>query len=128
MRASTVLVSSRPWAGEVADELLRGETGLLLVADRGFDGAAMRGRLTANHHGLLLTPARKLRRYHPSPLIQGFARHRNCCERPFAVLQHRFAIHRHRGCTLWGLVTRLATTLVAFALRTLWRSQGNDVE
>jgi hypothetical protein len=102
MHASTFLISSRPWTGEVADKLVRGETDLPLLAARGFDGAAMRGRLTARHHGLLLTPARTMRRYHPSPLIQGFARHRNCYERPFAVLVDRFAIHRHRARTLWG--------------------------
>jgi hypothetical protein len=113
---------------EVAAALLRGEAGLLLVADRGFDGAAMRERL-ARQHGFLLTPPRKLRRYQPSPLVRQFVRRRrNRCERPFAVLQDRFALYRHRARTLWGLVTRLTAKLTAFALHSLWRHQGYDVE
>lgn len=113
---------------EVAAELLRGESGLLLVADRGFDGAAMRERLT-HQGGLLLTPARKLRRYHPSVLMQGFVRRRrNRIERPFAVLQDRFALCRHRARSFWGLLTRLTAKLVAFTLLTRWRHLGYDVE
>jgi transposase len=113
---------------EVAAELLRGETGVLLVADRGFDGAAMRDRLQ-RQDSLLLTPPRKLRRYQPSPLVRAFVRRRrNRSERPFAVLQDRFALHQHRARTCWGLLTRLTATLVAFTLLTLWQFQGYDVD
>lgn len=112
----------------VAAELLRGEAGLLLVADRGFDGAAMRDHM-AHHDSLLLTPPRKLRRYQPSSLVRDFVRRRrNRCERPFQVLQDRFALHQHRARTFWGLLTRLAAKLVAFTLLTLWRHQGYDVD
>jgi len=113
---------------EVAAEVLRGEAGLLLVTDRGFDGAAMRDRL-ARQHGFLLTPPRKLRRYQPSPLVRDFVRRRrNRCERPFQVLQDRFALCRHRARTCWGLLTRTAAKLVALTLLALWRHQGYDVE
>lgn len=112
---------------EVAAELLRGEAGLLLVTDRGFDGAAMRDRL-ACQHSVLLSPPRKLRRYQPSALVRRFVRRRrNRCERPFAVLQDRFALHHHRARTFWGLLTRTAAKLLAFTLLTLWRHQGYDV-
>lgn len=113
---------------DVAAELLRGETDLALVADRGFDGAAMRDRLAAQD-GLLLTPARKLRRYQPSALIRAFVRQRrNRCERPFAVLQDRFALYHHRAQTCSGLRTRLTAKLAAFTLLTLWRHLGYDVD
>lgn len=113
---------------EVAADLLRGETGLVLVADRGFDGAPMRDRL-AQQDSLLLTPARNRRRYQPTALVQHFVRRRrNRCERPFQVLQDRFALYRHRAHTLWGLVTRVTAKLAAFTLLTLWQSQGLDVE
>lgn len=113
---------------EVAAELLRGETGLLLVADRGFDGAAMRERLQ-RHDGLLLTPPRKLRRYQPTTLVRAFVRRRrNRCERPFAALQDRFALPRHCARSLWGLLTRLTAKLVAFTLLTLWQHQGYAVD
>jgi hypothetical protein len=113
---------------EAAAELLRGQAHLALVADRGFDGAAMRARLAAQD-GLLLTPARKLRRYQPSALVRAFVRRRrNRCERPFAVLQDRFALYRHRARTFWGLLTRLTAKLTAFTLLTLWRYRGYDVE
>jgi hypothetical protein len=113
---------------EVAAELLRGEADLLLVADRGFDGAAMRARLQ-HQDSLLLTPPRKLRRYQPSPLVRAFVRRRrNRSERPFAVLQERFALYQHRAHTFWGLLTRLTAKLVAFTLLTLWQQQGYDVD
>ena len=113
---------------EVAAGPLRGASGLLLVADRGFDGAAMRDRLAAQH-GTLLTPARKLRRYRPSALMHGFVRRRrHRCEQPFAILQDRFALSRHRARFLWGLLTRVTAKLVALTLLTHWRSLGYDVE
>lgn len=113
---------------DVAAELLRGEGGLLLVADRGFDGAAMRDQL-ARQDSLLLTPPRKLRRYQPTALVREFVRRRrNRAERPFAVLQDRFALARHRAHTFWGLLTRLTAKLAAFTRLTLWRHQGYDVE
>lgn len=112
---------------EVAAELLRGERGLLLVADRGFDGAAMRARLTGQQ-SVLLTPARKLRRYQPSSLVREFVRRRrNRIERPFAILHDRFALSRHRARSLWGLLTRVTAKLLAFTLLTLWRHHGYDV-
>jgi hypothetical protein len=113
---------------EGAAELLRGETGLLLVADRGFDGATMQARL-GHQDGILLTPPRKLRRYQPSPLVRAFVRRRrNRSERPFAVLQDRFALHQHRARTFWGLLTRLTAKLVACTLLTRWQHQGYDVD
>ena len=113
---------------DVAAELLRGEGGLLLVADRGFDGAAMRDQL-ARQDSLLLTPPRKLRRYQPTPLVRAFVqRRRNRVERPYQVLQDRFALCQHRARTCWGLLTRLTTKLTAFTLLTLWQHQGYAVE
>jgi hypothetical protein len=113
---------------EVAAELLRGEPALALVADRGFDGTAMRDRLTAQD-GLLLTPARQLRRYQPSRLVRAFvARRRNRCERPFQVLRGRFALDHHQAQSCWGLLTRLTAKLVAFTLLTLWQHLGYDVD
>jgi hypothetical protein len=113
---------------EVAAELLREEAGLLLVADRGFDGAAMRERL-ARQDGLLLTPPRKLRRYQPTSLVREFVRRRrNRSERPFQVLKDRFALTQHRARTFWGLLTYITATLVAFTLLTLWQHQGYDVD
>lgn len=113
---------------EVAAELLRGEAGLLLLADRGFDGAEMRDHF-ARRDSLLLTPPRKLRRYQPSPLVRTFVRRRrNRAERPFQVLQDRFALYQHRARTLWGLLTRTTAKLAAFTLLTLWQAQGLDVD
>ena len=112
----------------VAAELLRGESGLLLVADRGFDGAAMRTQL-ADHDSFLLTPPRRQRRYQPSPLVRTFVqRRRNRGERPFQVLQDRFALYQHRAHTCWGLCTRVTAKLLAFTLLTLWQHQGFDVD
>jgi transposase len=113
---------------EAAAELLRGERDILLIADRGFDGAVMRDRLTALG-GALLTPARKLRRYRPSALMRAFVRRRrNRCERPFQVLQDRFALNQHHARSFWGLLTRLTAKLAAFTLLTLWQHEGYDVE
>lgn len=110
---------------DVAAELLRGESGLLLVADRGFDGAAMRDRL-ARQHGLLLTPPRKRRRYQPSPLAREFVRRRrNRCERPFQALQERFALNDHRARTLWGLLTRLTAKAERRGLGRPGRGRGS---
>jgi transposase len=113
---------------DVAAELVRGEDGLLLIADRGIDGAAMRD-LLRRQDGLLLTPPRRLRRYQPSSLVRSFVqRRRNRCERPFQVLQERFALLHHRARTLWGLLTRLTAKLAAFSLLSLWQSLGYDVD
>lgn len=113
---------------EVAAELLRGESNLLVVTDRGFDGAAMRDRL-ACQGSLLLTPPRKLRRYQPSSLVRHFVRRRrNRCERPFQVLQDRFALLQHRARTFGGLLTRVSAKLVAFTLLSLWQHRGLDVD
>lgn len=112
----------------VAADLLRGESGLLLVADRGFDGTAMRAQLAASA-SVLLTPPRKLRRYQPSPLVRAFVRrHRNRSERPFQVLQDRFALYQHRARTFWGLLTRTTAKLAAFSLLSLWQHTGYDVD
>ncbi len=109
---------------EVAAELLRGVQDSLVVADRGLDGAAMRA-LLAQQNSLLLTPPRKLRRYQPTALMRRFVRRqRNRVERPFQVLQDRFALHRHRAKGLWGLRTRLAAKLAAFAFVTLCQQRG----
>ena len=112
----------------VAAELLRGEHYLALVADKGFDGAAMRARLQ-QQDGILLTPPRHLRRYQPSRLERRFVlRRRNRVERPYQVLQERLALYQHRAQSLWGLVTRVTAKLVAFATLTLWREQGRDID
>lgn len=113
---------------EVAAELLRGERGLVLVADRGFDGAAMRETLT-RQESLLLTPPRQLRRYQPTALVREFVRRRrNRCERPFQVLRDRLALDQHHAHTFWGLLTRVTAKLVAFTLLTLWHHLGYDID
>jgi len=113
---------------DVACELLRGEANPLLVADRGFDGAAMRQQLQ-QQDSVLLTPPRTLRRYQPTALVRAFVRRRrNRVERPFAILQERFALAQHRARILWGLLTRVTAKLAAFTLLTLWQHQGYDVD
>lgn len=112
---------------EVAAELLRGEGYLVLVGDKGLDGRAMRERLTAQD-GLLLTPARKRRRYQPSRLIREFVRRRNRIEQPFARLKDRFQLERHRARTVWGLLTRVAGKLAALTLTAVWQQAGRSID
>jgi transposase len=113
---------------EVAAALLQGEHGVALVADKGFDGAAMR-RLLQQQDGILLTPPRRLRRYRPTRLIRCFVlRRRNRVERPYQVLQERLALYQHGAHSLWGLVTRVTAKLVAFTLLTRWRESHLDID
>lgn len=108
----------------VAMELLRGTWDSVVVADRGFDGEAMRAWV-GQYHSLLLTPPRKLRRYQPTALMRRFVRrYRNRVERPFQVLEDRFGLYRHRAKGLWGLRTRLSAKLAAFAFFTLGKQHG----
>jgi Transposase DDE domain len=108
----------------VTVELLRGESGLILVGDRGLDGEQMRTQLAAQD-GILLTPGRKLRRYRPTSLMREFVRRRrNRCERPVQLLKDRFALEQHRSRTFWGLLTRVMAKLAAATLRALWQQRG----
>jgi hypothetical protein len=99
-----------------ADGLLAGAPPAGLLLDRGFLGrdwaAAQRARGTA----VVTAPGRAERRALPAAVRRPVAALRNRVETTIGELTERLGLARHRAKTVWGLLTRVAATVLAHTL------------
>ena len=102
----------------VADDLLDGVVPAGLLLDRGFRSRAWSAAQQARGTRVLYTPSRTERRLLPAAVRRPIAALRNHIETTIGELTDvdRLRLARHGARTLWGLLTRVAATILAHTL------------
>ncbi len=113
---------------EVLEDLLEGMGDLKRRADNGRRGKDCAARLAARGIVLLIPPTKRERAAMPKVLQRFIAAHRNRIETGFTTAKDQLHLEHHRALTGWGVLTRIAGKLAAFALRAVWRRAGREVE
>jgi len=100
----------------VADALLEGTAPRGLLLDRGFAGQAWVASREAHGTRVVLTPGRTERQRLPAAVRRPVAVLRNRIETTTGELTERLGLARHGAKTFWGLLTRVAATILAHTL------------
>lgn len=100
----------------VADALLEGTSPRGLLLDRGFAGQAWVATQEARGTRVVLAPGRTERRRLPVAVRRPVAVLRNRIETTTGELTERLGLARHGAKTFWGLLTRVAATILAHTL------------
>jgi hypothetical protein len=103
----------------VADALLEGTRPRGLLLDRGFAGQAWRAMQQARGTQVVLTPGRTERKLLPTAVRRPVAVLRNRIETTNGELTEQLGLARHGAKTFWGLLTRVAATILAHTLQLL---------
>jgi hypothetical protein len=103
----------------VADALLEGTRPRGLLLDRGFAGQAWRAMQQARNTQVVLTPSRTERKLLPTAVRRPVAVLRNRIETTNGELTEQLGLARHGAKTFWGLLTRVAATILAHTLQLL---------
>jgi Transposase DDE domain len=100
----------------VADDLLAGATPRGLLLDRGFVGRSWAAGYRRRGVHVVHTPGRAERRRLPAALRRPVAAFRNRIETTTGELTELLGLARHGAKTFWGLLTRVAATILAHTL------------
>jgi hypothetical protein len=103
----------------VADALLEGTRPRGLLLDRGFAGQAWRAMQQARGTQVVLTPSQTERKLLPTAVRRSVAGLRNRIETTNGELTEQLGLARHGAKTFWGLLTRVAATILAHTLQLL---------
>ena len=106
----------------VADDLLAGAAPAGLLLDRGFLGRAWAAGHRARGTRVVYAHSRAERRTLPAAVRRPVAALRNRIETTTGELTEWLGLARHRAKTFWGLLTRVAATILAHTLRRLGRT------
>jgi len=104
---------------QVAEALLEGTRPWGLLLDRGFTGRAWVAAQEAQGTHVVVTPGRAERRRLPAAVRRPVAVLRNRIETTNGELTERLGLVRHGAKTFWGLLTRVAATILAHTLQLL---------
>jgi hypothetical protein len=113
---------------EVLVDLVEGDWGGAILADKGLRGAAVTDALAARGIFLLTPPTKRERALMPAALQRFIAAHRNRIEGTFTTTKDQLHLEHHRALTPWGLLTRVVAKLAAFTLRAVWRRLGRELD
>ncbi len=103
----------------VADALLEGASPRGLLLDRGFASRAWVATQAARGTQVILTPGRTERKRLSAAVRRPVAVLRNRIETTIGELTERLGLARHGAKTFWGLLTRVAATILAHTLQLL---------